>query len=52
MEDEIADGVGALDREGIGIKGCEEPGVFCSDELARFIVGPELNSLVPETIET
>jgi hypothetical protein len=41
-EHKVADCVGALDGEGVAVKGGEEPGVFCSNELAGFIVGPEL----------
>ena len=41
-EDEVADGVGALDREGVIVKGLDEPWVFCGNEFARFRVCPEL----------
>jgi hypothetical protein len=41
-EDEVADCVGTLDREGIAVKCGEEPGVFCSNEFAGLFIGPEL----------
>ena len=41
-EDEVADCVGALDGVGVAVKGTEEPGVFCSNEVAGFVVSPEL----------
>ena len=41
-EHEVANGVCALDREAVAVEGGEKPGVFCTDELAGFIVRPEL----------
>ena len=40
-EDEVADGVGALDVVFVAVEGGEEPGVFFRDEGAGFGVGPE-----------
>jgi hypothetical protein len=45
-EDEVADGICALDREGIVVKGVDEPGVFCCDELSGTLVCPELPAFV------
>jgi hypothetical protein len=39
-EDKVADCIRALDREGVAIKGGEEPGVFCSNKFAGFFVRP------------
>jgi hypothetical protein len=44
-KDEVADGVGTLDREGIAVECGEEPGVFCSNEFAGLFIGPELFSI-------
>lgn len=41
-EDEIADGVGALDGVGVAVEGGEKPWVFGLYESAGFGVGPEL----------
>jgi len=49
-EDEVADCIGALDGEGVAVKGEEEPGVFCSNEIAGFLVGPELVFIIPMQI--
>lgn len=42
VEDEVADGIGALDGEGVRVEGVEEPGVFRADELAGEVIRPEL----------
>ncbi|KFY23859.1 hypothetical protein V491_02390 [Pseudogymnoascus sp. VKM F-3775] len=42
VEDEVADGIGALDGEGVGVEGVEEPGVSRADEFAGEFVCPEL----------
>lgn len=41
-EDKVADGISALDWEFVVVEGLEEPRVFCSDELARGSIGPQL----------
>ena len=46
-EHEVADGIRALDREGVVVEGVEEPGVFCLDEVAGFLVCPELLAVSP-----
>lgn len=40
-QDEISDGVGALDVFLVVVKGFKEPGVFSSNKLARLCVGPQ-----------
>ncbi len=42
-ENKVTDCVGALDRKGIVVKSVQEPGVFCFNKLAGFLVGPELD---------
>lgn len=39
-EDEVADGVGALDGVGVAVEGFEEPGVFFLYEFSRQSIGP------------
>ena len=41
IEDEITDGVGALDGELVTVKGVEEPWVVFLDEVTRGFVRPE-----------
>lgn len=41
-EDEVPDGVGALDRERIAIECFQKPRVFFGDELSRELVRPQL----------
>jgi hypothetical protein len=41
-EHEVPDCIGALDGEAVAVEGGEEPGVFCTDEFAGEVVGPEL----------
>lgn len=41
-EDEVAEGVDALDAVGVGGVGREEPRVFNCDEVKGALVGPEL----------
>lgn len=40
-EDEIANGVGALDVVFVACKGAEEPGVFFGDKVEGRVVGPQ-----------
>jgi hypothetical protein len=42
VEDEVADGVGALDGVGVVLEGLVEPLVFVLDELQAGLVGPQL----------
>jgi hypothetical protein len=42
VKHKVADGIGALDRVGIAVKGLEEPWVLGSNELARLLVSPQL----------
>lgn len=44
-EDEVADGIGALDGEVVAVEVGEGPGVFGCYEVAGFCVGPELLSV-------
>jgi len=44
MEDEVADGVCALDRVGVFIECIQEPVVFLLYEVSRAFIGPELDS--------
>ena len=44
-QNEITDCVGPLNGEGILVESFEEPGVFCFDEFAGFIVRPELYTI-------
>lgn len=41
-EDEVADGICALDGERVAVEGLDEPRVFCSNEFSGFDIGPEL----------
>ena len=41
-EHEVPDCVGALDGVAVAVESGEEPGVFCADEFAGELVGPEL----------
>lgn len=43
VENEVADGIGALDRECIAIPVVDEPRIFGRDEVASQLVGPQLN---------
>jgi len=43
-ENEVPDGIGALDGKRIRIEGFKKPGIFCCNEFARFGVCPELSS--------
>lgn len=43
-KDEVADGIGALDREGVVVEGLEEPWILRGDELARLGISPELSA--------
>jgi hypothetical protein len=45
VQDKVADRVGALDGVGVAVERLEEPGVLVGDELARLLVGPELDEL-------
>jgi hypothetical protein len=45
-EDKVADGISALDREGVVVKGLDEPGVLRGNKLTRLRVGPELECRV------
>ena len=40
-EDEVADGVGALDRVRVGDEGFEEPGIFFLDEGVALLIRPQ-----------
>ena len=42
VEDEVSDGVGALDGKWVVVKGLQEPRVLFCYKLARFLIGPEL----------
>lgn len=42
VQDKVADGVGALDGEGIAVPVLDKPGVFGRDEVASRLVGPQL----------
>ena len=46
-EHEVPDCVGALDGVAVAVEGGEEPGVFCADEFAGELVGPELFYVSP-----
>jgi hypothetical protein len=41
IEDEVANGVGALDGPLVAVKGVEEPWVMLLDEVTRRLVRPE-----------
>lgn len=41
IEDEVANGVGALDGPPVAVKGVEEPWVVFLDEVTGRFVGPE-----------
>ena len=41
-EDEVADGVGTLNRERVVVEGLDEPRILCGNEFTRFRIGPEL----------
>lgn len=47
-EDEVADGVCALDGEVVAVEVVECPGVFGGYEVSRFFVCPELFDLVSQ----
>lgn len=42
VEDKVANGIGALDGEGVVDPGVDEPGVFFGEEFFGALVGPEL----------
>lgn len=46
VEDKVSNGVCSLDGEGVIVPGLQEPGVFGLDEVARRVVGPELQESV------
>lgn len=51
-EDEVPDGVCALDVVWVVVEGLQEPGVLCCDEVSRFLICPELElSIVRELFE-
>lgn len=39
-EDEVADGVGALDGVAVVLEGVEEPGILRGDEVFRALIRP------------
>jgi hypothetical protein len=42
VENKVSDGIGAFNREGVGVESSEEPFVLFCDEGAGFLVCPEL----------
>jgi hypothetical protein len=42
VEDEVANGVGALNGEGVVVPRVYEPGILGGDEVAGLLIGPVL----------